>query len=261
MPTTIPFNKPYFSGHETRYIEQAVRSGKISGDGLFTKRVHAFFEQTLGFRDATEASWYAALWKRSNMVPGSPLIPRELEPEEAKGLHGELMVLNKELAQLGFTALTFYAMAASPYRRATQLVGPALGLLVGLAGLIACGAGGEDGEDLAGDVALEASDDLGLGQPFGGASGGVGPGAGVVTQPAKYDDVEGVVRPAVAATVESVAVGPPAAGRDRSNPAQMRERGLRAQPVGVVTGSDEYLSGDFGADPGQGDQPRGSRGH
>ena len=52
MPHPIPFNKPYFSGLETRYIEQAVRSGKISGDGLFTKRVHAFFEQQLGFRQA-----------------------------------------------------------------------------------------------------------------------------------------------------------------------------------------------------------------
>lgn len=44
------------------------------------------------------------------------------------------------LAQLGFTALMFYAMAASPYRRATQLLGPALGLLVGLAGLALSGA-------------------------------------------------------------------------------------------------------------------------
>jgi len=44
------------------------------------------------------------------------------------------------LAQLGFTALMFYAMAASPYRRATQLLGPALGLLLGLAGLALSGA-------------------------------------------------------------------------------------------------------------------------
>ncbi len=44
------------------------------------------------------------------------------------------------LAQLGFTALAFYAMAASPYRRATQLIGPALGLLTGLAGLTLSGA-------------------------------------------------------------------------------------------------------------------------
>lgn len=44
------------------------------------------------------------------------------------------------LAQLGFTALTFYAMAASPYRRATRVAGPALGLLIGLTGLTLSGA-------------------------------------------------------------------------------------------------------------------------
>jgi hypothetical protein len=41
----------------------------------------------------------------------------------------------------------------------------------------------------------------------------------------------------------------------------MRERRFRMQPVGVVTGSDEYLSGDFGADPGQRDQSRSGGGH
>ena len=50
MQPTIPFNKPYLSGSETRYIEEAVRSGKISGDGMFTKRCHQFFEEQLGFR-------------------------------------------------------------------------------------------------------------------------------------------------------------------------------------------------------------------
>ncbi len=44
------------------------------------------------------------------------------------------------LAQLGFTALAFYAMAASPYRKATQVFGPALGLLAGLVGLALSGA-------------------------------------------------------------------------------------------------------------------------
>ncbi len=44
------------------------------------------------------------------------------------------------LAQLGFTALVFYAMAASPYRRATKVFGPSLGLLVGMAGLTLSGA-------------------------------------------------------------------------------------------------------------------------
>ena len=44
------------------------------------------------------------------------------------------------LAQLGFTALAFYAMASSPYRSATQVAGPALGLFIGLAGLALSGA-------------------------------------------------------------------------------------------------------------------------
>lgn len=44
------------------------------------------------------------------------------------------------LAQLGFTALIFYAMASSPYRNATTILGPALGLLIGLAGLTLSGA-------------------------------------------------------------------------------------------------------------------------
>ena len=44
------------------------------------------------------------------------------------------------LAQLGFTALAFYAMASSPYRQATKIIGPALGLLLGLAGLALSGA-------------------------------------------------------------------------------------------------------------------------
>lgn len=45
----IPFNKPYFTGNETKYIQQAVKSGKISGDGIFTKKCHEFFRQKFGF--------------------------------------------------------------------------------------------------------------------------------------------------------------------------------------------------------------------
>ena len=46
----IPFNKPFLSGLETKYIEEAVRSGKISGDGIFTKKCHSFFENSFGFK-------------------------------------------------------------------------------------------------------------------------------------------------------------------------------------------------------------------
>lgn len=45
----IPFNRPFLTGKETQYIEEAVRSGKISGNGDFTKKCHAWFEQRYGF--------------------------------------------------------------------------------------------------------------------------------------------------------------------------------------------------------------------
>ncbi|OHE82820.1 MAG: dTDP-4-amino-4,6-dideoxygalactose transaminase [Verrucomicrobia bacterium GWF2_62_7] len=48
----IPFNKPYFTGKETDYIRESVASGKISGDGLFTKKCHQFFESRYGFKKA-----------------------------------------------------------------------------------------------------------------------------------------------------------------------------------------------------------------
>ncbi len=47
---TIPFNKPYLTGKETEYIEQAVRSGKISGNGIFTQRCQQYFENRYGFK-------------------------------------------------------------------------------------------------------------------------------------------------------------------------------------------------------------------
>ena len=48
----IPFNKPYLQGKELLYIAQAVSDGKISGDGLFTKKCHHFFENKYGFKKA-----------------------------------------------------------------------------------------------------------------------------------------------------------------------------------------------------------------
>ena len=46
----IPFNKPYLHGQELLYIAQSVASGKISGDGIFTKKCHDFFEQKYNFK-------------------------------------------------------------------------------------------------------------------------------------------------------------------------------------------------------------------
>tara|TARA_R110002074_G_scaffold242800_2_gene414589 strand:- start:4048 stop:5172 length:1125 start_codon:yes stop_codon:yes gene_type:complete len=46
----IPFNKPFLTGKETQYIEDAVNSGKISGNGIFTKKCQEFFEKNYGFK-------------------------------------------------------------------------------------------------------------------------------------------------------------------------------------------------------------------
>lgn len=46
----IPFNKPYMTGKETEYIREAVASGKISGDGVFTKKCSQYFEEKFGFK-------------------------------------------------------------------------------------------------------------------------------------------------------------------------------------------------------------------
>ena len=49
---TIPFNKPYLTGRETEYIREAVASGKISGNGVFTQKCQAFLESRYGFKKA-----------------------------------------------------------------------------------------------------------------------------------------------------------------------------------------------------------------
>ncbi|HEX8327821.1 MAG TPA: dTDP-4-amino-4,6-dideoxygalactose transaminase [Hymenobacter sp.] len=78
MLPSIPFNKPYLSGLEPRYIEEAVRSGKISGDGMFTQRCHRFFEEQLGFNkvllttSCTDALEMAALLL--DLRPGDEVI-------------------------------------------------------------------------------------------------------------------------------------------------------------------------------------------
>ena len=45
----IGFNKPYLTGKETEYILESVQTRKISGDGIFTKKCHEFFEKRYGF--------------------------------------------------------------------------------------------------------------------------------------------------------------------------------------------------------------------
>jgi hypothetical protein len=67
--------------------------------------------------------------------------------------------------------------------------------------------GNQDVEDLTRDVALEAADDLLLGEALGGSAGHVVLGRLVPAQAPDDDAPQGIVGLAVAAAVESVASG------------------------------------------------------
>ena len=43
----IPFNVPPVTGKELEYIESAIKSHKICGDGIFTKKCTEFLENKL----------------------------------------------------------------------------------------------------------------------------------------------------------------------------------------------------------------------
>jgi len=45
----IPFNKPYLTGKETHYIQDAAISGKLSGNGKYTNLCQGYFESRYGF--------------------------------------------------------------------------------------------------------------------------------------------------------------------------------------------------------------------
>jgi dTDP-4-amino-4,6-dideoxygalactose transaminase len=74
----IPFNKPFATGKETNYMQQAVEAMHISGDGFFTKKCHAFLEEALGVpkvlltTSCTHALEMAALLL--NLEPGDEVI-------------------------------------------------------------------------------------------------------------------------------------------------------------------------------------------
>ena len=48
----IPFNRPYFTGNEIQTIIKAAMAGQISGNGLYTRKCHRFFEKKYGFQKA-----------------------------------------------------------------------------------------------------------------------------------------------------------------------------------------------------------------
>ena len=78
MDIRIPFNKPHMTGREAGYLSEVAASGHLSGNGPFTKRCQAFFEERYGFRkcllttSCTDALEMAALL--TGVGPGDEVI-------------------------------------------------------------------------------------------------------------------------------------------------------------------------------------------
>ena len=74
----ITFNKPFIIGNELQYIEDAVKSLKISGDGKYSKLSQDFFEKKYGFKKSflttscTDALEMTSLL--ANIEPGDEVI-------------------------------------------------------------------------------------------------------------------------------------------------------------------------------------------
>lgn len=74
----IPFNKPPFVGKEIEYVEAAVQSGRICGDGQFNQKCHAWLKEHTGVAKAllttscTHALEMAAFL--CNIQPGDEVI-------------------------------------------------------------------------------------------------------------------------------------------------------------------------------------------
>src|SRR5436309_915053 len=108
--------------------------------------------------------------------------------------------------------------------------------------------GAEGVVGLAGDVALEAAEDLASVESVCGPLAGVGAGAVAVAEATDGDHVQRPVRLPIAAVVESVSARASGAGLDRGGAAELGEGGFAVEPFDVLAGGDEQLAGALGAD-------------
>ena len=112
----------------------------------------------------------------------------------------------------------------------------------------------DQGEGLAGDVALEDSQGVVAAVAAGFASCGELAGSGVVDHAVVRDGPQGVVGRSVPSAVEAVAVGLTAAGLDGADTAQGGEGCVIAEAFGVTARGHQQLGGGVDPDPGSGQQ-------
>ncbi|MBI5496229.1 MAG: hypothetical protein HY904_14495 [Deltaproteobacteria bacterium] len=75
-PTTpVPFNRPFLTGRETAYLQEALQSRSLAGDGPFTRRYHAWLEGNLCARKALLTHSCTAVLEMAALL--SDLEPRD----------------------------------------------------------------------------------------------------------------------------------------------------------------------------------------
>ncbi len=70
MKMKIGFNKPHLTGKETHYIYEAVKSLHLSGNGVFTKKSHRFFQEKYGFKNCLLTSSCTDALEMSSILIG-----------------------------------------------------------------------------------------------------------------------------------------------------------------------------------------------
>ncbi|MCT4582602.1 MAG: dTDP-4-amino-4,6-dideoxygalactose transaminase [Flavobacteriales bacterium] len=70
MKMKIGFNKPHLTGKETHYIYEAVKSLHLSGNGVFTKKSHQFFQEKYGFKNCLLTSSCTDALEMSSILIG-----------------------------------------------------------------------------------------------------------------------------------------------------------------------------------------------
>ena len=102
--------------------------------------------------------------------------------------------------------------------------------------------------DLASEKTFQAPDDLPFGSAGRRAACDVVAGGLVESHADDDGSIEGGVGVSVAASIEAVpAGGPPGRGRDRTRAAELREGGVRTNPVGILAEDDQQFGRGVGA--------------
>ncbi len=84
----VPFNRPYVTGRELGYIDEAIANHHLSGDGPFTKKCHAWLQEHTGCQNALLTHSCTAALRTVWLVPAALGKGRLVWSERAVNLVG-----------------------------------------------------------------------------------------------------------------------------------------------------------------------------